>query len=222
MSTTANGTVRVLVVDDEELFRLGITQMVEVADDLTVVGSASDGRAAIEQAAAHRPDVVLMDIQMPELDGVAAAAEILRARPETAVVLLTSFLYDEYLLPALRAGVSGYLLKDSSPDELRRGIRAAADGDAVLSPAVTRRLLDSVGPGLDPRHARAVRAVGALSDREREIVALLADGLSNAEIARRTFLAETTVKTYLTRAMDKLGVANRTQAAILAVEAGIA
>ena len=179
------------------------------------------GARAIEQAAAHRPDVVLMDIQMPDLDGIAAAAEILRAQPGTAVVLLTSFLYDEYILPALRTGVSGYLLKDSSPAELRRGIRAAAAGDAVLSPAVTRRLLDAVRPGLDPRHARAASAVSGLSDREREIVALLVDGLSNAEIARRLYLAETTVKTYLTRAMEKLGVTNRTQAAILAVEAGL-
>jgi DNA-binding NarL/FixJ family response regulator len=213
--------IRVLVVDDEELFREGIARLLESAPDIAVVATVAAGADAAGAVIAHRPDVVLMDVQMPGTDGLQAAAAVLEVAPGTAVVMLTSFLYDEYILPALHAGAAGYLLKDSSPDELRDGVRSAAAGDAILSPAVTRRLLDAVAPSLSTRRVEAVRAVATLSDRERDVVACLVEGLSNAEIGQRLFLAEPTIKTLLTRIMGKLGAANRTQAAILAVEAGL-
>jgi DNA-binding NarL/FixJ family response regulator len=213
--------IRVLVVDDEELFREGISRLLESAPDIAVVATVAAGADAAGAVIAHRPDVVLMDVQMPGTDGLQAAAAVLEVAPGTAVVMLTSFLYDEYILPALHAGAAGYLLKDSSPDELRDGVRSAAAGDAILSPAVTRRLLDAVAPSLSTRRVEAVRAVATLSDRERDVVACLVEGLSNAEIGQRLFLAEPTIKTLLTRIMGKLGAANRTQAAILAVEAGL-
>lgn len=213
--------IRVVVVDDEQLFRDGIARLVEATEDMTVVAQADNGSSGIEQVRAHRPDVVLMDMQMPVMDGLAATKEIRRIAPETSVVVLTSFQYDEYVLPALQAGASGYLLKDSTVEELRRGIRAAVAGDAMLSPAVTRQLLDAVGPNLTARDAEAQRLIATLSDRERDVLACLAQGMTNADIARSLFMAEPTVKTHLTRAMGKLGVANRTQAAILAYEAGL-
>jgi DNA-binding NarL/FixJ family response regulator len=213
--------IRVIVVDDEQLFRDGIARLVDAAEDMTVVAEAGDGREGVEIAMAHHPDVVLMDMQMPVMDGLSATKEILRMMPGTAVVILTSFQYDEYILPALRDGAAGYLLKDSTIDELRNGIRAAAAGEAILSPAVTRRLLDAVGPSLSVREADAVRRTATLSDREKQVFACVAEGLSNAQIARRLFMAEPTVKTHLTHAMAKTGVNNRTQAAILAYEAGL-
>jgi len=213
--------IRVLVVDDEALFREGIARLVSAAPDLEVVGEAADGRAAVEQVRAHRPDVVLLDMQMPVMDGLSAAEEILRAGTGAAVVVLTSFLSDRYIVPALRLGAAGYLLKDSTVEELHRGIRAAAAGEAMLSPTVTRRLLDAVGPALSGLAQEARDRVAPLSARERDVLACVAEGLSNADTARRLYLAEPTVKAHLAHAMTKLGVENRTQAAIVAHDAGL-
>ncbi len=213
--------IRVVVVDDERLFRDGIARLVDAAEDMTVVAQAGNGREGVDAAVAHHPDVVLMDMQMPLMDGLEATEEILRATSGIAVVVLTAFQYDEYILPALRAGAAGYLLKDSTTDELRRGIRAAAEGEAMLSPAVTRRLLDTVSSSLSTREVDARRRLEVLSDRERDVFGCVARGLSNAQIARELYMAEPTVKAHLTHAMAKVGVVNRTQAAILAYEAGI-
>lgn len=213
--------IRVVVVDDEQLFRDGIAQLVDATDDMAVVAQAEDGGVGVERVREHRPDVVLMDMQMPVMDGLDATREIKRIAPTTAVVVLTSFQYDEYILRALEAGATGYLLKDSTADELRRGIRAAVDGDVMLSPAVTRRLLDTVGPSLSAREAEARQRIEELSARERDVLGCLVRGMSNAAIGRELFMAEPTVKTHVTHAMSKLGVTNRTQAAILAYEAGL-
>lgn len=213
--------IRVVVVDDERLFRDGIAGLVDAADDLDVVGTADNGREGVEAVLAHHPDVVLMDMQMPVMNGIEATREIRRTSPETQVVILTNFQYDEYVVPALRAGAAGYLLKDSTVTEVHQGIRAAAAGEAMLSPAVTRHLLDSLGPAMSTRQAAARAKVGELSERERAVVGLVATGSSNAEIARTLFMAEPTVKTHLTHAMVKLGVTNRTQAAILGHDAGL-
>lgn len=215
--------IRVLVVDDEALFRQGIARLVDAAPDLEVVAQAADGREAVAMVRAHRPDVVLLDMQMPVMDGLSAASEILRDQhgPAPAVVILTSFPYDRYIVPALRLGAAGYLLKDSTVEELHRGIRAAAAGEAMLSPLVARRLLDAVGPALSGTAQAARDRVAPLSARERDVLACVAEGLSNADVARRLYLAEPTVKAHLAHAMTKLGVENRTQAAIVAHDAGL-
>lgn len=213
--------IRVVVVDDERLFREGIVGLVDAAEDLDVVGTAENGREGVEAVLSHHPDVVLMDMQMPVMNGIDATREIRRTSPEVQVVILTNFQYDEYVVPALRAGAAGYLLKDSTVTEVHQGIRAAAAGEAMLSPSVTRHLLDSLGPAMSTRQAAARVKVRGLSERERAVVGLLATGLSNAEIARALYMAEPTVKTHLTHAMVKLGVTNRTQAAILGHDAGL-
>lgn len=210
---------RVVVVDDEELFRSGLVELVSAAPDLEVVGQAADGREGIAQVQAHRPDVVLLDIQMPGMTGLEALPEMRRTVPSAAVLMLTSFQYDEYVLPALRAGAAGYLLKDSSADELRRGIRAAADGGSTMSPTVLRRLLDVVSDRLDAPDPAMTARVASLSDRERDVLGCVAAGMSNAEVARHLYLAETTAKTHLAHALTKIGATNRTQAAIIAHEA---
>lgn len=214
--------IRVLVVDDEVLTRQGIARLVDAAPDLEVVGEAGDGREAVEQVRAHRPDVVLLDLQMPVMDGLSAAQEIVRAGTGTVVVVLTGVLSDRYLVPALRLGAAGYLLKDGTVEELHRGIRAAAAGEAMLSPAVTRRLLDAVGPAPSGVAQEARDRVAPLSARERDVLACVAEGLSTAETARRLHLAEPTVEAHLAHAMTKLGVENRTQAVIVAHDAGMA
>lgn len=213
--------IRVVVVDDEQLFRAGIVRLVDGADDLAVVGEAADGREGVAAVLQHHPDVVLLDMQMPVMDGISALQEIERVAPWVAVVVLTSFPHDRYVLPALRLGAAGYLLKDSTVDELRRGVRAAAAGEAMLSPLVTRRLLDAMGPTLSAAGADARRRVETLSPRERDVLGCVAEGLANGEVARRLYMAEPTVKAHLTHAMTKLGVSNRTQAAILAHDAGL-
>ncbi|PTU57240.1 DNA-binding response regulator [Sphaerisporangium cinnabarinum] len=214
--------IRVVVVDDEVLLRTGIVRLVDTAPDLDVVGEGGDGARAVELVRELDPDALLLDMQMPVMDGLDALVAIHRERPRTAVVVLTSFLADEYVLPALRAGAAGYLLKDSTPEELHHGLRAAVAGDSILSPAVARHLLAAAGGDGTARRADARRRVGGLAPQERAVVAAVAGGLSNAEIGRRLFLAESTVKAYLAHAMTKLGTTNRTQTAILAHEAGLA
>ncbi|MBO1751952.1 response regulator transcription factor [Actinotalea sp. BY-33] len=215
----------VLLVDDQALLRMGFRLVLEAEDDLTVVGEASDGQAAIEQVAALRPDVVLMDVRMPGTNGIDATAQIVAEHPRTKVLILTTFDVDEYAFAALRAGASGFLLKDARPAELVTAIRSVASGDAVVSPRVTRRMLEMFagrlptpqdGPptDLDPRLAE-------LTPRELEVLRTVAQGLSNAEIAARLFLSEATVKTHVGRILAKLEVRDRVQAVVLAYETGL-
>jgi DNA-binding NarL/FixJ family response regulator len=214
--------IQVLLVDDEELVRFGLRTVLESAGDFEVVGEAGDGAAGVRAAEELRPDVVLIDIRMPVLDGLAATRKILALPQPPQVAVLTTFHVDEYVYAALAAGAAGFLLKDTPPREIAAAVRAVADGTATLSPAVTATLIDSyVDRKAAPRRAQALRKVAALSDREREVLQLLGTGESNAELARQLYVSEATVKTYVSRLLTKLELANRTQAAILAHEAGL-
>ena len=211
--------VRVLLVDDQELMRMGFRMVLDAQDDLEVVGEAGDGLRAVELAESLRPDVVLMDVRMPELDGVEATRRIVAV--ETAKVLvLTTFDLDEYALAALRGGASGFLLKDTPPDDLVSAVRSVASGDAVVSPNVTRRLLDRFlgGSGGELRDASVL---DALTEREREVLGYVAKGLSNTELAERLFLSEATVKTHIGHILSKLELRDRVQAVVLAYETGL-
>jgi DNA-binding NarL/FixJ family response regulator len=220
--STDDATVRVLLVDDEELVRFGLRTVLEAAGGFTVVGEAGDGAAAVRAARSLRPDVVLIDIRMPVLDGLAATRQILALPDPPQVAVLTTFHLDEYVYAALAAGAAGFLLKDTPPRQIAAAVRAVADGTATLSPAVTAALIESyVDRRAAPRRADALRRITALSEREREVLRLLASGESNAELGRRIFVSEATVKTYVSRLLAKLELANRTQAAILAHEAGL-
>jgi DNA-binding NarL/FixJ family response regulator len=215
-------SIKVLLVDDEELVRFGLRTVLEAAGDFTVVGEAANGLAGVHAVQELRPDVVLMDIRMPVLDGLSATKQILALPHPPQVAVLTTFHLDEYVYAALAAGAAGFLLKDTPPREIAAAVRAVADGTATLSPKVTATLIDSyVERRAAPRRAEALQRVAALSDREREVLQLLGSGESNAELARRLFVSEATVKTYVSRLLAKLDLANRTQAAILAHEAGL-
>jgi len=216
--------IGVVVADDEGMIRIGIRAILASDPDIEVVAEAADGREAIDAVQRHRPDVVLLDIRMPRLDGLQALAEIRRTSPDTAVVMLTTFSEDEYIAAALAAGASGFLLKSGDPHELLTGIRAVAAGAAFLSPQVAKRVIAQLGSGPSGRLARASAArelVETLSGREREVLGLVAQGLSNAEIAGRLHLVEGTVKAYVSAVLTRLDVRNRVQAAILAYEAGL-
>ncbi|MCC2336143.1 response regulator [Cellulomonas wangsupingiae] len=217
---------RVLLVDDQALIRMGFRMLIESADDLEVVGEAQDGQSAIEQAAALRPDVVLMDVRMPGVNGIDATARIVEAQPDVRVLVLTTFDLDEYAFAALRAGASGFLLKDAAPAELAAAVRTVASGEAVVSARITRRMLElfaehlpAAGEAVDPGapHPR----LAALTPREVEVLREVAEGLSNAEIADRLFLSEATVKTHVGRILAKLGVRDRVQAVVVAYETGL-
>jgi DNA-binding NarL/FixJ family response regulator len=215
-------TVRVLLVDDEELVRFGLRTVLESAGDFEVVGEAADGAAGVAAARELRPDVVLTDIRMPGMDGLAATKQILALPDPPQVAVLTTFHVDEYVYAALAAGAAGFLLKDTPPREIAAAVRAVADGTATLSPAVTAALIESyVDRRAAPRRAEALRRIADLSDREREVLALLGSGESNAELAKKLYVSEATVKTYVSRLLTKLDLTNRTQAAILAHEAGL-
>ncbi len=210
--------VRVLVADDEALITAGIRAVLESAADIEVVATAADGRAAVAAALRHQPDVALLDITMPVLDGLAALAELRGRAPAVRVVVLTSFGTEPNLLRALRDGASGFVLKHCAPDELIRAVRAAGAGDAYLSPEVTRLVLGMVAPAAG-RRAEAATRLAALSPRETEIAGLVAEGLSNAEIGRRVHMSEPTIKTYMSRVLTKLGCANRVEVALLVRDA---
>ncbi|MEV4813239.1 response regulator transcription factor [Micromonospora avicenniae] len=212
--------VRVVVADDEAMIRAGVRAILTTDPTIEVVAEAGDGRAAVELVRAHRPQVVLLDIRMPKLDGLSAAAEIRRLVPQTAAVMLTTFGEDDHIARALGHGASGFLLKAGDPRELIAGVHAVADGGAYLSPRVARRVIE-LGGGRLARRPAARDRTAALTEREREVLGLVGAGLSNAEIARRLHLVEGTVKTYLTSIFTRLEVRNRVQAAIIAYEAGL-
>ncbi len=214
--------IKTLVVDDQALVRGGIRAMLEAKEDIEVVGEAADGAEAVEQARLRRPDVVLMDIRMPRVDGIEATRRLMAAPHPPKVVMLTTFDLDEYVYEAMRAGAAGFLLKDTPPRDIVTAVRAVADGTATLSPKVTAALIESyVDKRAAPRKAEALRRIRDLSDREREVLQLLGSGESNAELAKKLYVSEATVKTYVSRLLAKLDLANRTQAAILAHEAGL-
>jgi DNA-binding NarL/FixJ family response regulator len=214
-------TVRVLIADDQELVRAGFAAVLGTQPDLEVVAEASTGRAAVDMARAHRPDVVLMDIRMPDLDGIAATTEILRdPHTHTRVLILTTFDLDEYVLAALRAGASGFLLKDSPRESLYSAVRTIAAGDALLAPSVTRRLIERhlqlVQPSTD-----LVARLGRMTERERQVLTLVARGLSNAEIATALHLGEATVRTHIGHVFAKADARDRAQAVVFAYESGL-
>jgi DNA-binding NarL/FixJ family response regulator len=214
--------IKVLLVDDEELVRFGLRTVLEAAGDFEVVGEAGNGADGIEAARSLRPDVVLIDIRMPVMDGLTATQRILALPDPPQVAVLTTFHLDEYVYAALAAGAAGFLLKDTPPREIAAAVRAVADGTATLSPAVTATLIDSyVERKAAPRRAAALAKVQTLSEREQEVLRLLGTGEPNAELAKQLFVSEATVKTYVSRLLTKLDLANRTQAAILAHEAGL-
>ncbi|MFD9542738.1 MULTISPECIES: response regulator transcription factor [unclassified Streptomyces] len=211
----------VLIADDQAMQRFGFRMLLESQDDMTVVGEAANGHEALQLVARHQPDVALMDIRMPLLDGIEATRRIVRAGAPTRVLIVTTFDLDRYAYDGLRAGASGFLVKDALPEELLSGIRAVAGGDAVVAPSLTRRLLDAYvqhlpsapgGPATqDPR-------IAALTGREREILTVIGQGWSNTEIAERLHLAESTVKTHVSRILAKTGARDRVQAVILAYD----
>ncbi|MEU6268998.1 response regulator transcription factor [Saccharopolyspora shandongensis] len=213
--------IRVLLADDEAMIRAGVRSILVTDPEIDVVAEAEDGRQAIDLAAEHRPDVVLLDIRMPRLDGLAAAAELARAQPEVKVVVLTTFDEDEFVARALGDGARGFLLKAADPRELLIGVRAVADGAAYLSPRIAQRVIAGMRGGQAARRNAARDRVATLTAREREVLALVGAGLSNQDIARRLFLAEGTVKAHVSTILQRLSANNRVQAAITAYEAGL-
>ena len=211
-------TIRVLVTDDQSMVRAGFRMLLADEADIEVVAEASNGKEAVEKAARFDPTVVLMDIRMPELDGLEATRRILAANPDARVLVLTTFDLDEYVYEALRAGASGFVLKDDPPEQLIAAVRTVASGDALLSPAVTKRVI-----GAFTRMPRPTppRELDDLSAREREVFRLVARGLSNAQIGKELFIGETTVKTHVTHILSKLGLHDRVQAVVLAYQTGV-
>ncbi len=215
--------IRVLLADDQSLVRMGFRMILEAETDIAVVGEAGDGAAAVSMTAALRPDVVLMDVRMPGVDGIDATAAITAAGGPAKVLILTTYDLDHYVYAGLRAGASGFLLKDAPPADLLAAIRTVADGAAVLAPSTTRRLIDRFVPLLpDPERAtRRDSLLGALTDREREVFLLLARGKSNREIAAALFLSESTIKIHVGHILAKLNLRDRVQAVVLAYESGL-
>ena len=211
-------TIGVLVVDDQSMVRAGFRMLLGGEEDIDVVAEASNGREAVEKAARFKPTVVLMDIRMPELDGLQATREILAANPAARILILTTFDLDEYIYEALSAGASGFVLKDDPPEQLIAAIRTVAAGDALLSPSVTQRVISEFARA--PRPAPP-KELSELTSREMEVFRLIAHGLSNAEIGAQLFISDTTVKTHVTHVLQKLNLRDRVQAVVLAYQAGV-
>ena len=210
-------SVRVLIVDDDDLMRAGLRGVLASDESIDIVAEASDGRDALYRARLHTPDVVLMDVRMPDLDGISATEELLAAMPDTRVVILTTFEQDDYIFGALRAGASGFLLKRTRPEELIAAIHTIAAGDSLLSPSVTSRVIERMAR----QPARDDARLAELTPRELEVLERLAQGLSNAEIAAALVIEESTVKTHVKRVLDKLDLRDRVQAVIFAYENGL-
>ncbi|MCX5405708.1 response regulator [Streptomyces sp. NPDC002886] len=211
-------TIRVLIVDDQMMVREGFSVLLNAMEGIEVAGEAVNGREAIAQVAALKPDVVLMDIRMPEMNGLEATREIVAADTDAKVLVLTTFDLDEYVYQALRAGASGFLLKDASARQLADGVRVVAAGEALLAPSVTKRLITEFSKLSETRTQVGSAGVTELTERETEVLVLIAQGLSNAEIADRLIIAESTIKTHVSRILVKLGLRDRTQAAVFAYE----
>ena len=211
-------TIRVLVADDQSMVRAGFRMLLGGVDDMEVVAEASNGLEAVDKAARFHPSVVLMDIRMPEMDGLQATRRILAADDTARILILTTFDLDEYVFEALKAGASGFVLKDDSPEQLIAAIRTVADGEALLSPTITRRVIEKfvrISPATPPKE------FGELSERERDVFRMMARGLSNAEIGSELFISETTVKTHVTHILQKLDLRDRVQAVVLAYQNGL-
>jgi DNA-binding NarL/FixJ family response regulator len=212
-------TIRVLIADDQALIRGGFRMILDAQDDIEVVGEAIDGRDAVELFRRVTPEVVVMDVRMPSMDGIEATRRLTAADPPARVLILTMFDLDEYVFEALRAGASGFLLKDRPPEELVEAVRVVASGEALLSPSVTRRLIEEFAKRRDA--PTLPRELDELTDREREVLVLMGQGLSNSEIAESLFVAETTVKTHVGHVLQKLRLRDRVQAVVLAYESGL-
>ena len=216
-------SIRVLLVDDQALVRAGFRMILDAEEDIDVAGEAADGADAVAEAQRLKPDVILMDVRMPKVDGIEATRRVLAAEGvDTKVVMLTTFDMDEYVYDALRAGASGFLLKDVPPEQLVAGIRAVAEGDALLAPSVTRRVIEEFVRRPLSSAPTTPSEVAQLTARELEVFKLVARGLSNAEIAKELFVSDTTVKTHVAHILMKLGVRDRVQAVVLAYECGLA
>ena len=216
--------IRVALVDDQAMVRVGLRMILESEGDIAVVAEATSGTEAARIVAAHSPDVVLMDVRMPGMDGLTATREVLAAHPESRIVILTTFDDDEYVYEALRAGASGFLLKSVEGDALVAAVRVVAAGEALLAPEVTRRVIEQfarTAPLRDEDHVPSAEAIGDLSDREVEVLRLMARGLSNQEIASQLYVSSTTVKTHVSHILTKLGVRDRVQAVVEAYDSGI-
>jgi DNA-binding NarL/FixJ family response regulator len=212
--------VRVLLVDDDALVRAGLRMILSTAEDLDLVGEADDGARAVAAVREHRPDVVLMDIRMPQMDGITATAALRRLDPPPQVIVLTTFQADEQVMSALRAGASGFLLKDTPPADIINAVRVVASGEAMLSPSVTRTLLSHVGDAqTSERRRAAVQRLATLTDREREVARAVGSGASNGEVAASLYMSEATVKAHVSRLFTKMGVTNRVQIAIVVHDA---
>jgi len=210
--------IRVLVVDDQSMVRAGLRMLLAVESDIDVVAEAGNGREAIAQAARHRPDIVLMDIRMPELDGLEATRRILASDDSARVLVITTFNLDDYVYEALRSGASGFVLKDDPPEQLIAAVRTIAAGEALLSPTVTRRVIQEF---TRVHRQTPPRAVENLTSREMDVFRLITQGLSNAEIGQQLYISDTTVKTHVTRLLQKLGLRDRAQAIVLAYQTGL-
>ena len=213
--------ISVLLVDDQGLVRSGFRMIIDAQEDMEVVGEAGDGRAAIEEAARLHPDVVLMDVRMPEVDGIAATRTIVGERPAARVLVLTTFDEDRIVYDAMKAGASGFLLKSAPPAQFVEAVRTVASGEALLAPSVTRRLVEDFVRRPPPGDGSADEALRDLTEREREVLELIGRGLSNSEIAAKLFVSGATVKTHVNRILSKLGLRDRVQAVVLAYETGL-
>ncbi|HET6849629.1 MAG TPA: response regulator transcription factor [Gaiellales bacterium] len=210
-----------LLVDDQSLVRVGLRKILEAEDDMAVLGEAEDGEQAVAEASRLRPDVVLMDVRMPVLDGIEATRRIVRATPGARVMILTTFGLDGYVYDALRAGASGFMLKDAPPEEIVAAVRVVASGDALLAPAITRAVIEEFARAPQPVAPEPPAAVAELTAREQEVLALMVRGMSNPEICERLVISEATAKTHVAHILRKLGLRDRVQAVIYAYESGL-